>query len=108
MRTVEANAARLRAACPPRPTAVLATPSDTHIQAQPAADVWSLDASLFWCWTGHRPVPYDDSIDRLDKLAVIAQGRTIPLIYVRPWPFPACLASDPADRPTAKELIAAW
>ncbi|MGW8780153.1 protein kinase domain-containing protein [Streptomyces sp. NPDC055796] len=95
--------------------AVLATPADIHVQAEPAADVWSLGASLFWCWTGHRPVPYDDSTDRPDKLAVIAQGRTTPLADVRPWPFPtfaatitACLAPDPADRPTAKELIAAW
>ncbi|CAL9635453.1 hypothetical protein SUDANB120_06190 (plasmid) [Streptomyces sp. enrichment culture] len=95
--------------------AVLATPADTHVQAEPAADVWSLGASLFWCWTGHRPVPYDDSLDRLDKLAVIAQGRTTPLADVRSWPFSdfeatitACLAPDPADRPTAKELIAAW
>ncbi|MFJ2825913.1 hypothetical protein ACIO7M_33125 [Streptomyces toxytricini] len=60
-------------------------------------------------------MPYDDSLDRLDKLTVIAQGRTTPLTDVRPWPFPdfeatitACLAPDPADRPTAKELIAAW
>ncbi|WP_328786964.1 protein kinase domain-containing protein [Streptomyces sp. NBC_00273] len=95
--------------------AVLATAADIHVQAQPAADVWSLGASLFWCWTGHRPVPYDDSLDRLDKLAVIATGRASPLADVRPWPFPdfettitACLAPDPADRPTAKELIAAW
>ncbi|MFD7628983.1 protein kinase [Streptomyces sp. NPDC059851] len=96
-------------------TAVLATPADTHVQAQPAADVWSLGASLFWCWTGHRPVSYDDSLDRPDKLAAIAQGRPTPLADVRPWLFPdfeaaitACLAPDPADRPTAKELIAAW
>ncbi|MFE0658087.1 hypothetical protein, partial [Streptomyces sp. NPDC058876] len=83
---------------------VLATPADAHIQAQPAADVWSLGASLFWCWTGHRPVPYDDSIDRLEKLAVIAQGSITPLGDVRPWPFPdfestitACLDPDPAN-----------
>ncbi|MFF0437483.1 protein kinase [Streptomyces sp. NPDC004327] len=95
--------------------AVLATPAGTHVHAQPAADVWSLGASLFWCWTGHRPVPYDDHLDRQDKLAVIATGRTSALTDVRPWPFPAfeatiasCLAPDPADRPTAKELIAAW
>ncbi|WP_246043045.1 protein kinase domain-containing protein [Streptomyces globosus] len=95
--------------------AVLATPADAHVQAQPAADVWSLGASLFWCWTGHRPVPYDDSLDRRDKLAVIATGRTTPLADVRHWLFPdfedtitACLVPDPVDRPTAKELIAAW
>ncbi|MGW4690616.1 hypothetical protein ACWEPM_37860 [Streptomyces sp. NPDC004244] len=61
---------------------------------------------------GHRPVPYDDNTDRLNKLAVIAQGRTTPLADVRPWPFAdfeatitACLAPEPADRPTAKELM---
>lgn len=95
-------------------TAVLSTSGDTHIQAQPAADIWSLGASLFWCWTGHRPVAYDDNADRLDKLAAVARGTTMPLAGVRPWPFPdfentitACLAPDPADRPTAKELTTA-
>lgn len=90
-------------------------PADTHIQAQPAADIWSLGASLFWCWTGQRPVAYDDDLDRLEKLAAIARGTTTALRDVRPWPFPefedaitACLAPDPAARPTAKELTAAW
>ncbi|MFE3282533.1 hypothetical protein ACFXJJ_05355, partial [Streptomyces sp. NPDC059233] len=54
-----------------------------------------LGASLFWCWTGHRPVPYDDSTDRPDKLAVIAQGRTTPLADVRPWPFPTSRPPSP-------------
>ncbi|MET7802456.1 protein kinase domain-containing protein [Streptomyces decoyicus] len=88
---------------------------DTHIPAQPAADIWSLGASLFSCWTGHRPVSYDDTTDRLEKLAAIAKGTTTALCDVRPWPFPefedavtACLAPDPADRPTAKELTTAW
>lgn len=96
-------------------TAILSTPADTHIQAQPAADIWSLGASLFWCWTGHRPVPYDNDLDRLEKLAAIAKGTTTALRNVRPWPFPAfedtitaCLAPNPADRPTAKELTTAW
>ncbi|MGR8007505.1 protein kinase domain-containing protein [Streptomyces hypolithicus] len=95
--------------------ALLDTPADTHVQAQPAADIWSLGASLFWSWTGHRPVAYDDATDRLEKLAAIAKGTTTALPDVRPWPFPefedavtACLAPDPADRPTAKELTAAW
>ncbi|WP_328900613.1 protein kinase [Streptomyces sp. NBC_00441] len=95
--------------------AILSTPADTHIQAHPTADIWSLGASLFWCWTGHRPVPYDDTTDRLEKLAAIAKGITTALRDARPWPFPAfedtitaCLAPDPADRPTAKELTTAW
>ncbi|WP_235469323.1 hypothetical protein [Streptomyces platensis] len=96
--------------------AILSTPADTHIQTQPAADIWSLGASLFWCWTGHRPVPYDDTTDRMEKLAVIAKATTTTALRnVRPWPFPeledtvtACLAPDPADRPTAKELTTAW
>ncbi|WLQ34350.1 protein kinase [Streptomyces castrisilvae] len=96
-------------------TAILSTPADTHIQAHPASDIWSLGASLFWCWTGHRPVPYDNDLDRLEKLAAIAKGTTTALRNVRPWPFPAfedaitaCLAPDPAERPTAKELTTAW
>ncbi|MFC8536780.1 protein kinase [Streptomyces sp. NPDC057249] len=96
-------------------TQILATPDDTHIQAHPAADIWSLGASLFWCWTGHRPVPYDETTDRLEKLAAIAKGTTTALPDARPWPFPAfedtitaCLAPDPADRPTAKELTTSW
>jgi serine/threonine protein kinase len=96
-------------------TAILSTPADTHIPAQPPADIWSLGASLLWCWTGHRPVRYDDDLDRLQKLAVIARGTTTALRDVRPWPVPeledaitACLAPDPADRPTAKELTTAW
>ncbi|MFJ4866006.1 hypothetical protein [Streptomyces sp. NPDC088748] len=96
-------------------TGILTTPADIHVQAQPAADIWSLGASLFWSWTGQRPVDYDDDLDRLEKLAAIARGTITPLRDVRPWPFPAfedaitaCLAPDPADRPTAKELTAAW
>ncbi|MBP0932637.1 protein kinase domain-containing protein [Streptomyces goshikiensis] len=114
-RRVPYRGALTHTTAPELATAVLATPADTHVQAQPAADIWSLSASLFWCWTGHRPVPYDDNLDRLDKLAVIAKGTTTTLRDVRPWPFPefegaitACLAPDPADRPTAKELTAAW
>lgn len=94
---------------------ILDTPANTHIQAQPPGDIWSLGASLFWCWTGQRPVAYDDDLDRLEKLAVITRGTTTALRDVRPWPFPefedaitACLAPDPAARPTAKELTAAW
>ncbi|TRV74001.1 protein kinase [Streptomyces sp. 130] len=96
-------------------TAILTAPADTHIQAHPAADIWSLGASLFWCWTGHRPVRYDEATDRPEKLAAIAKGTTTAPRDVRPWPFPAfedaitvCLAPDPADRPTATELATAW
>ncbi|MFF4290826.1 hypothetical protein ACFY0R_36820 [Streptomyces sp. NPDC001633] len=46
---------------------------------------------------------------------MIAKRATTLLRDVRPWPFPefedataAFLAPDPADRPTAKELTAAW
>ncbi|MET9293590.1 protein kinase [Streptomyces sp. NPDC003077] len=95
--------------------AILATPADAHIQATPAADLWSLGASLFWCWTGHRPVTYDDDLPRLEKLRTIAKGSTTAISKVRPWPFSAfeealtaCLSADPAHRPTAQELAAAW
>lgn len=94
---------------------ILDTPADTHIQAQPTADVWSLGASLFWSWTAQRPVAYDDATDRIEKLAAIAKGTTTLLSGVRPWRFPAfeeivtaCLSPDPADRPTARELAVAW
>ncbi|WP_151775691.1 hypothetical protein [Streptomyces abyssomicinicus] len=57
---------------------------------------------------GRRPRP-------AGKLTVIARGTTTALRGVRPWPFPAsedaitaCLAPDPADRPTPKELTVAW
>ncbi|MEU9000200.1 hypothetical protein ACGFSD_07305 [Streptomyces caniferus] len=70
---------------------------------------------MFWCWTGHRSVAYDDGLDRLEKLAAIAKGTTTALRDVRPWPFTefedaitACLAPNLADRLTAKELTTAW
>lgn len=114
-RRVPYRGALTHTTAPETATAILATPDDTHIQAHPAADIWGLGASLFWCWTGHRPVPYDDTTARPEKLAAIAKGTTTALGDVRPWPFPAfedtitaCLAPDPSDRPTAKELTTAW
>lgn len=93
--------------------ALLATPADTHIQAEPPADVWGMGASLFWCWTGHRPVSYRDATLREDKLEAIAKGTTLPLDKARPWPFPrfeeairACLAPAWENRPSAAELAA--
>ncbi|MFI5722855.1 protein kinase domain-containing protein [Streptomyces cyaneofuscatus] len=91
--------------------AILSTAADTHIQAEPPADVWGLGASLFWCWTGHRPVPYEDDTPRVDKLKAIAKAATFPLDDVHPWPFTefekvirACLAPAPEDRPSATDL----
>lgn len=93
--------------------AILTTPADTHIQARPPADIWGLGASLFWCWTGHRPVPYADDTPRTDKLRAIADGKRLHLDDARPWSFPvfeeivtACLAPAPDERPTAADLVA--
>ncbi|MFF3084112.1 hypothetical protein ACFVRB_03555 [Streptomyces nojiriensis] len=94
--------------------AILATAADVHVQAEPPADIWGLGASLFWCWTGHRPGVYEDDTLRADKLRAVAEGKLHALSDVQPWPFPAlealieaCLAPDPAQRPTAAE-VAAW
>ncbi|NUV77932.1 protein kinase domain-containing protein [Streptomyces fungicidicus] len=91
--------------------ALLSTTADTHIQAKPPADIWGLGASLFWCWTGHRPIAYEDDISRGDKLKTIATGATLSLDDVRPWVFPefekvirACLTPAQEDRPSAAEL----
>ncbi|MEV0845414.1 hypothetical protein AB0J21_05905 [Streptomyces sp. NPDC049954] len=98
---------------PETAAALLGTPPDTHIQAEPPSDIWSLGASLYWCWTGQRPVIYSPEADREDMLRLIAQGRTADLAITRPWPFPefeeiiaACLAGDPAVRPTAQSMAA--
>ncbi|MEU6244191.1 hypothetical protein [Streptomyces sp. NPDC047024] len=94
--------------------AILSTPEDTHVQATPEADMWGLGASLFWCWTGRRPVVYEDGTPRRKKLRTITTGRTLDLAAARPWEFPefetlirACLSTDPAGRPTAAEA-SAW
>ncbi|WP_229881620.1 protein kinase domain-containing protein [Streptomyces alanosinicus] len=93
---------------------VLDTPDDVHVPAGPAADMWSLGASLFWCWTGHRPGVYAKTDERRKKLRALAARHLRDLASVRPWPFPdleemitACMAPDPEDRPTAEEM-AAW
>ncbi|MFJ6568534.1 protein kinase [Streptomyces sp. NPDC091292] len=92
--------------------ALLTTPTDTHIQARPPADIWGLGASLFWCWTGHRPVPYADDTPRTDKLRAIAAGKRLSVDDARPWSFPvfediitACMAPVAAERPTAADLV---
>ncbi|MCX2185554.1 hypothetical protein KV205_34350 [Streptomyces sp. SKN60] len=92
--------------------AVLATTADVHVRAEPPADVWGLGASLFWCWTGRRPIAYEDGVERREKLAAIAKGSTYSLSDVRPWPFPqfedvisACLAPAPGQRPTAAAVV---
>ncbi|MFJ5546667.1 protein kinase [Streptomyces sp. NPDC093225] len=94
--------------------AILATAADVHVQAGPPADIWGLGASLFWCWTGHRPGVYEDDTPRADKLRAVAEGKLHARPDVQPWAFPAlealieaCLAPDPAQRPTAAE-VAAW
>lgn len=91
--------------------ALLATTPDAHVQAEPPADIWGVGASLLWCWTGHRPVLYEDGVPRGHKLRAIAAGATLPLGEIRPWRFPlfeeairACLEPLPGNRPSATEL----
>ncbi|MCQ8829722.1 hypothetical protein [Streptomyces malaysiensis] len=94
--------------------AVLDTSESEHIPVVAASDVWALGASLFWCWTGQRPVPYHEpNGSREGKLRDIAEGLTRDLALARPWPFPAfeealmaCLHPDPDKRPTSGELTA--
>ncbi|MGW5695210.1 protein kinase domain-containing protein [Streptomyces asiaticus] len=94
--------------------AVLDTSESEHIPVAAASDVWALGASLFWCWTGLRPVPYrEPNGPRQERLRDIAAGITHDLALVRPWPFPAfeealmaCLHPDPHKRPTSGELTA--
>lgn len=95
---------------------LLATRDTTHVQVLPPADVWALGASLFWCWTGERPIAYRDDVDagREGMLHDIADGGHLrDIAAVRPWAFPefedivtACLADDPRARPTAPEIAA--
>ncbi|WP_327416394.1 protein kinase domain-containing protein [Streptomyces sp. NBC_01233] len=94
--------------------AILSTADDVHVQTNPAADIWGLGASLFWCWTGHRPGIYEDDTPRADKLRTLAQGKLYDLQDVQPWRFPAleelieaCLSPDPGQRPTAAE-VTSW
>ncbi|MFJ4697831.1 hypothetical protein ACIP5N_06690 [Streptomyces sp. NPDC088768] len=91
--------------------ALLATTDDHHVQAEPPSDIWGLGASLFWCWTGHRPFRYADDARFEDKLGRVATGGVLDLAAERPWAFhefeeiiTACLATDPALRPTAHAL----
>ncbi|MEU2228512.1 GNAT family N-acetyltransferase [Streptomyces sp. NPDC018347] len=79
-------------------TAILSTPADTHIPAQPPAHIWSLGASLFWCWTGHRPVPYADSLNQLEKPAAI----TPPASTSGPPSGTPPASRSPSTRPTTK------
>jgi serine/threonine protein kinase len=87
--------------------------SEEHVVATQQADLWSLGASLWWSWTRTPPISYSDpAAKRAGQLADIAALRRTPLA-ARPWPFPAfeeivmaCLAAEPGDRPTAKQLAA--
>ncbi|MGH3977248.1 MAG: hypothetical protein ACRDS9_28630, partial [Pseudonocardiaceae bacterium] len=87
--------------------------SNDHVTTTPQADIWSLGASLWWSWTRTTPITYTDpAAGRIALLTDICALRRHPdPAAVRPWPFPAfeeavmaCLAADPEDRPTAKEL----
>ncbi|MGH3936548.1 MAG: hypothetical protein ACRDS1_16480, partial [Pseudonocardiaceae bacterium] len=83
------------------------------VTTTPQADIWSLGASLWWSWTRTTPIAYaDPAAGRTALLTdICAIRRHADPAALRPWPFPAfeeavmaCLAADPENRPTAKEL----
>ncbi|MFF4403439.1 protein kinase [Streptomyces sp. NPDC001404] len=92
---------------------LLGTSDEVHVQLLPPADVWALGASLFWCWTGERPIDYrNPGAGRTGMLRDIADGgRLRDIAAERPWRWSAfedvvvaCLADGPSDRPAASEV----
>jgi len=72
----------------------------------PSADVWGLGMVLLYATTGSNPLEARRGEDRLDE-AVLAQD-CLEAATQAPAPLrdlvEACLATDPADRPTAAEV----
>ena len=93
--------------------AILATPADTHIQAQPAGG--HLGTGRFAVLVLDRPPagPLRRRQPTRGQAQGHREGRHPPLDDARPWTFtefekaiPACLAPAPEDRPSATDLVA--
>lgn len=89
---------------------LLDTEPDTHVQAEPADDVWALAATVLWCWTGQPVTAYrDPDVARPELLADIAERR-LRGIGAQRRVFPeladlltACLR-PPGERPSAEAV----
>lgn len=75
--------------------------------AQPASDVYALGCVLYWCLAGHAPYPSGD-LGALGMAHLQADPPTLPV----PVPasivdlYFACMAKDPAQRPSTEQAYA--
>lgn len=75
--------------------------------AQPASDVYALGCVLYWCLAGHAPYPSSD-IGALGMAHLQADPPALPVAVPASIVdlYLACMAKDPAQRPTTEQAHA--